>query len=631
MLGVAAWFAPVVAALVLAFASGGYFVKDWGLASILLLALLAAVVLAGNASFGGVAGLVALAAFGALAAWQGLSSLWADEPAASIEAMDRTLLYGAAFGLALVGVRRVGDLMGLLWAALIGSGVVAAAALGSRLLPDLIGGDVRPRLSYPLSYWNGMGALCAFGTMLAVGLAAQRRIPLPGRAAAAALAPMFLLALLLTYSRGAALVLLIGLAALIAIGPGRLEIVASTVAAVAVSAPLLIAANGEVAIAALDGRLPPHAHEGRVFLLLLLLTMAVSGAVGAGAAAGLRRLPATARLRVGLVVGACCAAALAAVIVVRMPAEGPVRWTQAQWDSFRSYDAAARADAQSVADRLAVSAGSGRWQNWGAAVDEFRERPVAGTGAGDYVFYWQQHRDIDLTVVNAHSVYLEVMGENGVIGLLLLLAPLGIAAWAYARHRRAGGDDDGLAGLALCAAGLVALHAAGDWDWQLPTIVLPAVALGAAALKISAGTATAPARAAARWVVAAAAVAAIVMVAGPALSERVLADARATAARGDLDRALVRARDAASFAPQEPEPRLLEANLLSDLGRPAEADAAFAAAVARSPHDWETFADWAYALARRGDDRAARVAALRAAALNPLEPRPHLILDGLSG
>ena len=106
--------------------------------------------------------------------------------------------------------------------------------------------------------------------------------------------------------------------------------------------------------------------------------------------------------------------------MVRMPDGGPVDWVDRQFDSFRSFDAAARADAESVSDRLAVAAGSGRWQNWSVAADEFTESPLAGTGAGDYVFFWQADRDIELTVVNAHSLYLEVLGESGLIGLLLL-------------------------------------------------------------------------------------------------------------------------------------------------------------------------------------------------------------------
>lgn len=135
----------------------------------------------------------------------------------------------------------------------------------------------------------------------------------------------------------------------------------------------------------------------------------------------------------------------------------------------------------------------------------------------------------------------------------------------------------------------------------------------------------------ARWGIAAAAVLAIVMVAGPTVSAGAADDARDQAARGDLRGALARADDAIALSPQDAGTRLLRANLLADLGRPAQSDAAFAAAVARSPRDWQVYADWASALARRGDVRGARVAVRRAIALNPLEQRPRIIEEALRG
>ena len=104
-LATVAWAAPVVAALFLAFPSGGYFITDWGVASIVLLALLAVAVLTLDVSLGGLWGLIALGGLAGFAAWQGISSLWAFDPALSVEAMNQTLLYTAAFALVLIGVR----------------------------------------------------------------------------------------------------------------------------------------------------------------------------------------------------------------------------------------------------------------------------------------------------------------------------------------------------------------------------------------------------------------------------------------------------------------------------------------------------------------------------------------------
>ena len=617
--------------MLLAFPSGGYFVADWGVASIVLLAILAVTVLSLEVSLGGRWAGLALGGLAGLGIWQGISSAWAYQPSSAIDAMNQTLLYAAAFALVLVGVRRASDLDALLWSALAGSAIVTAYGLGSRLLPGTISGDEAARLSNPITYWNGLGALIAFGTLLAVGLGSQGRSPRWARALAAGLVPMFLVALLLTYSRGAAAALTIGLALLLALAPGRLETLATLAPSAAISIPLLATTNGEKSIAALTGVLPPHGDSGMRILLILIATMVASAATSIGSSALLAALPARHRRTSGMAVAACALIGVAALLIVKMPDAGAAEWTKQQFNSFKSYDAGARAEAESVSDRLAVAAGSGRWQNWGVAADEFQESPIAGTGAGDYVYFWQQKREIDLTVVNAHSVYLETLGETGVIGLMLLLCPaaaLLIAFVLYLRRRPPPAEARNVA-LALSAAGLVGIHAAGDWDWQLPAIVLPAMALAAGALKVASlgDRISPPASAGTRGTLAVGAILASVMVAGPTASASALTDAHDRASHGELQSALERAEAAARLSPQDPAPRLLQANLLSDLGRPAQADAAFAAAVARSPRDWEIFADWSAALSRRRDARAALLAATHALTLNPREKRTRYLLE----
>jgi len=626
-----AWAAPVLAGTVLAFPSGGYFVTEWGAVSIALLALLAVAALAlDGLSIGGRPGLLAVGGLVGLAAWQGISSAWAFDPSLATEAMNRTLLYAGAFALALIGVRAAHDLGALLVACLAGALVVCAYALGSRLLPSVVSGDEVARLSNPITYWNGLGAIAAFGVILAVGIASSPGRNAALRYAASAMVPAFLLTLLLTYSRGAAAVLLVSAVILIAVAPARLETVAVLVLTLAVSVPLLLSANGDDAIAGVNGVLPPHGDAGRTHLLALLLTMAGSAIVGWLTATGIARLPADGRRWAARGVAVCSAALIIGALIAWSPDGGRGHWVQQQFESFKSFDVAARNDARSVSDRLAVAAGSGRWQNWDVAVQEFESNPIVGTGAGDYRFVWQERRDIDLTVTNAHSAYLETLGESGLVGLLLLLAPVGIAAWLAASYLPRVGAAGRDVGVALSAAAVIGLHAAGDWDWQLPAIVLPAIALGAGAIKVMAlHRGAGPAGLATRAGLAAVAVVGILLVAGPTMAADDLNDARDLAREGDLAGALDRSRDASRLSPQDASARLLEANILSDLNRPSEADAAFAAAVARSPRDWRTFADWAAALADRGDAAAARLAARRAIALNPLELRPRLILEGL--
>jgi Flp pilus assembly protein TadD len=113
----------------------------------------------------------------------------------------------------------------------------------------------------------------------------------------------------------------------------------------------------------------------------------------------------------------------------------------------------------------------------------------------------------------------------------------------------------------------------------------------------------------------------LLVVSGPTASAHREGDARAAAAAGRLPDALALADDAVRLNPQDPASRLLRANVLDDMGRPALADAAFAEAMAASPHDWTIRASWASALMRRGERAAARALLASARPLNPLDAR----------
>ncbi len=58
---------------------------------------------------------------------------------------------------------------------------------------------------------------------------------------------------------------------------------------------------------------------------------------------------------------------------------------------------------------------------------------MLGGGAGSYEAWWAQHGSIPLFVRYAHSLYLEVLGELGVVGLVLLLSALGSGLFAGTR------------------------------------------------------------------------------------------------------------------------------------------------------------------------------------------------------
>ncbi|MGE3795665.1 MAG: O-antigen ligase family protein [Dehalococcoidia bacterium] len=600
-----------------------------------LLVVLAVLPHIGGVAPGGWTGALCCVGWIALVGWQAVSVWWADEPSAALSAARLTLLYGVAFILVMLGLRRASWLRGVSDGVLTLSALVAGYASLARLLPDRISGDEEARLSLPISYWNGLGALVAFGFVVALATAADRARGFTVRAAAGSLIPLLSLTLLFTLSRGAMLAGLVGVAALVALAPGRIETAVVLVTTGLLSIPLLASANGEEGLVALRGTLPPHADEGRRVLVLLLVTMAASAVVTLAVAAGLGRLPRRHRRLAGITVGAIAVVALLTVVIARPPEGGPVRWADRQFESFRTYNPGARTEG-SIADRLAVAAGSGRWQQWEVAAGQWSSAPVVGTGAGDYRFVWNRDRPIDQTVQNAHSLYLEVLGESGLVGLLLLVVAPGVAIITIGRVlvSRAAAERERRDIAAACAACLViGVHLAGDWNWQLPAVTLPAIVLGAAAtraaLHLRAPRASAWGAPAA-WAITALSLAAFLAVAGPTLSARDLSEARRLAQDGDLRGALVAADRALERDPASPAPYLLRANLLADLDRPIAADRAFAQARERSPRDWVILADWAAALAARGDLQGARRAVGAAVALNPREGRLLQLRDALT-
>ena len=481
--------APLGVALVLAYRDGGYFTTAWGPAAVVLLGLLAIAVLTLRSRMGGRLGLVATAGWTGLAVWQGLSALWADEPSASTAAMGLTLLYGAAFTLVLVASRGAATLRRMIELALLASTTVALSALGARLLPDLIGGEEHGRLSTPISYWNNLALVFAFGLVLAIGIAGDPSRGRLLRAASAATIPLFPLGVLFAQSRGALLVMVFGCLVLLAATRGRIETAWILIVTLATSLPLLVFANSQDALSANEVLLKPHDVEGRRVILALLVAGAVC-ALGSLAVGRLSVLVSPGRRRRTLGIAMLCTVAVVTVaaLVARPPSGGPVKWADRQVESFKRYDPRARDEATTVADRLVVAAGSGRWQNWSVAGSQFRESPIAGTGAGDYRLRWAAERDIDISVRNAHSLYLEVLGESGLVGLILLLTPVAAVAIAIGAtlRRRPPLPLARDMGITAAAGGAVALHLAGDWAWQMPAVVLPAVALGAAALAASA-------------------------------------------------------------------------------------------------------------------------------------------------
>jgi O-antigen ligase len=448
-------------ATALAFFSGGYFAEPQLIAAIVVWALVVALAILGPAPLPrGTPGRIALAGLVLMTLWSALSLTWAPVAGPAQAAVQRLVLYVGALLLA-IGVLRERRALRALEPALAGGAtIVIGYGLAGRLLPGIVdlarSRSAGGRLEQPITYWNAEGALAAVGLVLCVRLAGDRsRPPIVRALAAAAIVPLGA-GVYLSYSRGAIAVAALGIVTVAALARSRTQLRVSAVA-LAFAVVAAVAAAVFPGVASLEGS--HRTRDGAIVLAILVVLAAAAAALAyRDRAPADDTLPAWGR-RLGPV-AAVIAVAVAAGLLVGGLSERP---TQAE------LGAGAKA-------RRLTTVSSNRYEYWRVALDTFADHPLAGEGAGGFRVAWLRHRKINEAVRDTHSLEFEMAAELGLVGLLALaLAAGGVAA----ASRRALASHRALA--AGPVAGVLAwfLHASIDWDWQLPGVSLPAIALAA--------------------------------------------------------------------------------------------------------------------------------------------------------
>jgi hypothetical protein len=131
-----------------------------------------------------------------------------------------------------------------------------------------------------------------------------------------------------------------------------------------------------------------------------------------------------------------------------------------------------------IAQARFSAASSDRAHEWEAAFDVARHHLLLGVGTARVLLQWQEGGKI-FTATFAHNEFLQLLVQDGIVGLVVLLCGL---AWIVVRLAHLRGRSDGVNGWsAECAmASLIALlvQSALDFLWHLPVIpVLMAVVL----------------------------------------------------------------------------------------------------------------------------------------------------------
>jgi hypothetical protein len=594
------------AAGVVAAASGGYFETSWGwIALALLWAAGIALVVSGAVRIS-LAEVGFAAALTGLLAWTLASTAWAPSADEPVREAERILIYVAAAVAAPLVLRR-GREWTLLAALLVGITAVATYALATRLFPTDAPDpkDVSAyRLAEPLGYWNALGIFCAIGIVLGLGFVAAARSRVGAALASASLVILSTTAYF-TFSRGAWISLAVGLVAMLALDGRRLRLAAAAVVVAPAAVLAVLLASSAPALKRVGFTLDEIAGDGRRLALQLLVLVLLGASLGVAAHALGSEIGFSRRVRRIAGVTAVGAGVLA-VATAWVGYESPVALAQRTYDEFRAPPPKLDDD---VSDRLFTLSSPGRYNQWKVAWEMAEEHPALGAGAGTFERYWHRDRPVAGKVRDTHNLYLETLAELGPIGLGLVLLALVIPLLAIGRARSTA------LGAAVAAAYVAFLvHAAVDWDWELPVLVLTALACGVALLALTGDGRSLPLTALRR----ALAIAPLVVVIGVALvahvGNRAVAEAAAALERGDTAAAETSARRARTWAPWSHEPWQLLGEAQLAERHDAAARISLQQAIRRAPEEWRPWFDLAVVTSGARREQAVT----RARDLNPL-------------
>jgi hypothetical protein len=587
-------------------ASGGYFPSAWGWISVVALWTAAVALLLDVPAFGRRDALF-LGLVGLFVCWVGLSALWSSTTPALRE-FERDMAYlGVAFA-ALVLVRRTNAplILGGLCAGIV---LLCSYSLATRLFPNRIA-TYDPvavyRLAAPIGYWNTLGILAAIGILLALGLLA--RVPLPlVRALACASVVILATTLYFTYSRGAVLALGLALAVLLAFDPARLQAAVAVLAAVPASAAAVLLASREHALTRERTALADAVSAGHRLAIALALLLILAAALGLAFHFSSGRLAPPRRLKTWFAVTLAAGAAAACLIGV-VAYGSPFQIASRAWHSFTAPPPKTRGNLNS---RLFSFSGSGRADLWRSSWSDAKAHPLAGTGAGSFEQRWLRDRATALKVRDGHSLFMEVLGELGAIGLVLLVLALAVPLVAAGRARR-----HPFVPFALAAYVALIAHAGVDWDWEMPVLIVPGLIIAASLLVWARRDDVAPLSDRTRTGLLGAIGVAIVFAFITLVGNMSLSQASTAAGKGNWAASAKDARRGHTWAPWSSEPyRLLGEAQLGE-GDTKGAIASFNRALGKSPGDWNVWFD----MARATTGRPQAQAIAHAAQLNPLSP-----------
>jgi O-Antigen ligase len=567
-------------------------------------------------------GAVTVGLFAALAALTVASIAWSVQPETSWIESNRTLSYLAAFA----GAVALARLAPRRWPALVG-GLAAGATLlcGYSLLVKVLPGtfdavDTLGRLRLPFGYWNAVGLLGAMGLAPCLWAGARPQTSRLMRALSVPALAVLLTAVVLSYSRSALAVAVIGLAIWLAWVPFRLRATAVLAAGVAGGAVLTLWALATRALTADNVPLAARTSAGHTYGIVLVIALALLTGAGFALARAFERVQVPAAIRRRISRALICVAALipvAAVVGLATSSRGFTGELSFAWKSLTNPNNGVGPGA----GRL-LELGNSRAFYWHQGLEVGGHALLGGVGAGGFATAQGRYSSSQRVSEHAHSYPIETFADLGLVGVAISLALL--IAWVIAtgraiawRRRIPPALSDERAGMYTLIVVVIVygLQSLVDWTWFIPGTTV--AALLSAAWLAGRGPLEEPAERTSRslgtgaLVAGVTATAAVVLLCcwamlGPLRSDDADGAALTALAQHDTAGALANARSAADDDPLAYEPLWTMAAVYSRLGDGADALSEYRKAVSLQPSNPQTsLALGEYELTETHDWRAA--------------------------
>ncbi len=347
--------------------------------------------------------------------------------------------------------------------------VAAIYSLGVKVLPSVVDNlNDLARTSVPIGYTNAQGLLVALAFPLSLFFSAATKYHWTLRLISTLMAPILLVALFFTVSRGATFAILLGVIIFFMAAPVRLRSFGLLLLALVPAALIGWWSNGQDALMMDKADMVGRVAAALTLRLYLLAAVAVSGVVFMVSLLVGRKVRFPARFTRAFGVAMLVAVLVSLTVSTAFFVSSKPSFSGWVQDTYHDFTQVRSAPAGAA--RLLSVNSSVRWRLWQEAISNWQQHRLLGTGAESFPLVHLMERESDMPFVKqTHGLPFQFLTELGLVGFILaglfIFTTLGLAVSLLFRiedrwHR-------GLAGALLSVVVIYLVHTTYDWDWNI--------------------------------------------------------------------------------------------------------------------------------------------------------------------